>query len=291
MDIVCECENADSQDPLNVCSQRIGERHHNCQDSLPQHHDRFPENKTFFIGAIQKPSGICQPRILTRLMRTLPDQDISQEGRKSERENREDRPAGSRGENSVRSLVALQGGVKRPVLGGMIIVELCRIVDLDAVERVDGGLGDGDVGYEGDGQKAQQRPLREVPRVLFVLPSHEDPEDEVEDQYAYRNEEVDDRSQHRSGRIGVLIEEAVDRERHSCSGSSAYEVCRHSNQSAAGSRMYTTSIPAPNSKERIHDVQFTLMIAAAAITWRKLMLIYNTEQVEEEKARRTFIVP
>ena len=144
-------------------------------------------------------------------MRTLPDQDISQEGRQSEREDGEDGPAGSRGENSVRSLVALQGGVKRPVLGGMIVVELCRIVDLDAVERVDGRLGDGDVGYEGDGQKAQQRPLREVPRVLFVLPSHEDPEDEVEDQYAYRNEEVDDRSQHGSGRIVVLIEEAVDR--------------------------------------------------------------------------------
>ena len=65
----------------------------------------------------------------------------------------------------------------------MIVVDICRVVDFDAVKGVDGCLGDGDVSHVSDGKKAEQCSLCKVPRVLVVLPSQEDPEDDVEHQY------------------------------------------------------------------------------------------------------------
>ena len=80
----------------------------------------------------------------------------------------------------------------------------------------------------------------------------------------------------------IHIEQAIDRECYSCSGGSTQNICKHDERPVIRrfSNAKDKSAPAVKSKERIQAVQFTLMIAAVAITWRKLIAIC-TEQSQE----------
>ena len=64
------------------------------------------------------------------------------------------------------------------------------------------------------------------------------------------------------------MEQAIDRECYSCSGGSAQKICKHDEKIVIGgfSNAKDKSTPAAKSKERIQAVQFTLTIAAVAIT-------------------------
>ena len=75
----------------------------------------------------------------------------------------------------------------------------------------------------------------------MVLSRQEDPENDVEQKYACRDEKVDDGTHDGSGWIVVSIKQAVYRERDPCSSSSAQEVCK--TQESVAKRFLNSEAP------------------------------------------------